>query len=69
MSDRDPRTNPQKGDVIKKGRCRRTRYREVTEWHGWWGFYKTSEHSSPKDICLDQWQAWARDAEVVTGEG
>lgn len=55
-ADRDPRTDPRKGDALKKGNTTRTveaRVEETVNWNGNnWGW-------------LSCWREWAKNAEVI----
>jgi hypothetical protein len=58
---RDPRMDPQKGDVVRD--------RRVWSRNGDVIGYSTVNIWGCQLHCLvTEWQAWARDAEVVTGE-
>ena len=67
---RDPRTNPQKGDVLRKGADYRTIHSVDGEdrWR-WVYWHRGGNLLIDGGSNIDQWQAWASDAEVVTGEG
>ena len=68
MSTRDPRTDPQPGDVLRKGRKeRRVECRGPD-----WGFPdvisgEESIVTSKGFVCytLSSWRRWAKDAEVI----
>jgi hypothetical protein len=64
---RDPRTNPQKGDVLRKGAVKRTVMEIEPAWSGRVRYMTNA--GAGRRVPLASWQAWARDAEVVTGEG
>lgn len=62
---RDPRKNPQAGDIIRKGTATRVITRTVTRVKGGDIHYKVVEGGSEKCAWITTWQTWARDASVV----
>ena len=58
---RDPRLEPQKGDVLKRKRL----MRKVTQIEKGRVFYTFPDGTNPRECYLATWQAWAANAEVV----
>lgn len=70
---RDPRKDPQPGDILKKVArnrgLRRHLLRRVTygvcEWKGWMNAVRYTDGVSDKYCLLPAWRRWAKSAEVI----
>jgi|688.fasta_scaffold2424584_2 hypothetical protein len=60
MQTRDPRIDPQPGDVVKKGKTRRVNHRKGDE-----VFYMSGGSMVERSCWITTWQDWCRDAEVL----
>jgi hypothetical protein len=65
MTTRDPRNDPQPGDVIRKGTAHRVIERHVLRVHENNVYYRTSNSQIEKCAWITTWRTWARDASVV----
>lgn len=67
---RDPRKDPQPGDVLSKSGCkpRRVTY-AAGEWKYWNDLVRYTDGMHDLGCRLGAWRRWARSAEVVATEG
>lgn len=72
---RDPRIDPQPGDVLRKfsrrhgGESRSYLHRRITygagEWQGWMNAVRYTDGVVDQYCLLPAWKRWAKDAEVL----
>lgn len=62
---RDPRTDPQPGDAIRKGTATRVIERHVARREGGNIYYRTQNSSTEKCAWITTWCAWSKDATVL----